>query len=248
MQKLTMTFNAILLASVLFGVISMYSMEKEQPSSEISAENLRKKHIHDMIDAAKNNNEKLFQELWDNGDQNNHGDVLTPVVHILPKEITMTHLGTDKFLPYVMAVYKGDKKTIDQAKLEYLENPAEKDSITLLHLITFYEYPIPNADLSIAELLLAQDLRLLNAQDFTGATPLFYAAYSNNIEMFKYLLSFKEIKLHLRNKDNLTPCIVAIRYGHRKIMDLVFNHYGLPTEEFSQKKYHNKNLRNKKCH
>lgn len=191
----------------------------------------RKDHLYLMVQTTIKNDQEAFTNLLCNAVYCDHADVLDIVPYFLPKdshELTLlqtyfTHpdnkvLGL--LLPYIMAVYKGDKETIDQYLIKNMNHPEHKNVVNPLCIAIHHKHP--NA---IGELLLTQHVTLLNSTDpDDNTTPLFVAALVNNVEMCKFLLSFKEIAANIASSDSVTPLTIAVNGGYSDIVNVLISH------------------------
>lgn len=209
----------------------------------------RQDHLNCMVTYAKESDSKMVLRLIKTASYCDHADWLDVVPYFLSEtdpELMLIKAYNDcpyenwleELLPSIMAVYRGDAHALEQYKITYTEikdyeGPynyyygdtnkitlqAYKNKITPLHIAALRNHPV-----SIAQLLLIQDLTLLNAVDYCEQTPLFGAVKSNAVETCKFLLSCKNINPNKEDKEQSIPLLLATMMGYFEIVVLLVNY------------------------
>jgi len=188
----------------------------------------RKDHLYHMINTAQRNDPETFMNLLCNADNCDHTDICNTMSYFLPQDSTELKLietdseyhgpvTAEQLLQKIMAVYAGDEATLNQYIAKHVK-PENRNADIQLHIAVNKMHPIP-----IAELFLLHNPSLLNFK-CQNNTPLFLAVLANNLEICKFLLSFKEIEPEIPNSDGLTPLIMAANGGHTEIATLLIDH------------------------
>ncbi len=200
----------------------------------------RKNHLDCMVKYAKENNIKMMRRLIKTAAYCDHANWFDVIPYFLPEYFcelillkeydSFSHINALKeLLPCTMMVYGGDSKALEQYKINHEQihgHPLHDDpslhrhKITPLHVAAERKHPI-----SIAQLLLTQDLTLLNTMDDYGRAPIVVAACSNAVDMCKFLLSCKHIDLTKVKHPKCTALKQACRQGHLEIVKLLIDYH-----------------------
>jgi ankyrin repeat protein len=136
-----------------------------------------------------------------------------------------------KLLPFIMALYKGNKKITSQFICKmcpfYSMQNITEENITPLHLASYKN------NLFMAELLLIQNPGLINTSDTQGYSPLLY---TSNIEMYSLLLKQKNIDINICKKKGITPFYIAVANNKPKFLTLLLTHNPPPNINLTDEK------------
>lgn len=124
----------------------------------------------------------------------------------------------DMMLHFIMHVYGNNTKIIANYVAQSPIHPYYKDQMTPLHVAMEHGHQL------IAELLVAQDPKLLGALGVDNATPLHMAARGNFFTLCKFFLSFNIADVTVPDASGLTPLACASLHGHEDIVKLLM-HY-----------------------
>lgn len=212
---------------LLFGCPEMFVLEAKDLLVHSPLVLRREEHLYHMVHTAKNNDKYVFNNLFFNASHCDHVDALDTVRYFLPKNSYELDLlkkclmlqdssQLEQLLPYVMAVYKGDEKTIDQYLIKYMYFPEDEERMNPLSMAVHRRHSN-----GVVELLLTQNIDVLNMQDHNGWTPLCWAVYVKDLEMCKFLLSFKEIEVDTFDKDGNAALHLAVLENELPIVKLL---------------------------
>lgn len=195
----------------------------------------RKDCLYQMVHAAQHNDQAVFRNLFCNAAYCDYADLPVIATYFLLKEshelallrayCTSQNGSTlEQLLPYIMEVYQGGEKIIDHYKTNVMDYPEDKEDASPLSIAVYHNHPR-----GVGELLLAQNIDLLNMQNFDCWTPLHDAVCANNVAMCTLLLSFKEIKTDILDDDGNTVLHYAVIKNRIPMVKLLLEN-GVPID------------------